>query len=674
MKKIKLIFGTHNTQPVGSHDYLFEKAYQEAYKPFLTVLYNFPDFPVTLHYSGILLQWLEDNHPEFLMLLNDMIKRKQVELLGGGFYEPVFSLIPISDRLGQIECLTTFLRKRFGRRPRGSWITESIWEPSFASMLSNSGMDYIFLHDQHFIEAGFTERDLFAPCITEDQGKTLAVYPICRQITERIPSATPEEVVDSILDLRAFEEERVVVVFVSGDKLGLVGNTHILCYKQGWFEKFLTLVIETSEKIEVVNPGRYLKSVMPLKKGYFTCSSCKHLLEWTVSGRLSQSGRSGQKAAQASKDVSLSSNYSFFRQFLTKYPESNLLYSKMIYTQILVNQIRGDKYRKKAAREELWKGQCHDVYWHAQKGGIYSNHLRKAVYYSLIEAEKITREKGIFIPSIISVDFDMDGLVEYLYQGHNLNAYVHVVGGILFELDYLPISWNYLDTLARHVEAYHNDEICNKGNDHYLRKTFIDHFFAENETIEAFDTVQYEELGDFIESLYNVTEYDREHKELNLQRIGSVRYNGMVSQIEILKKYIFKKSSVDVYYVIKNNSEEPITSCFGSEINLALASKGMESTRIYRLDNHKRTELGNERVEVKDTANIVIHDVYNDVLIDISAANNFDLWSLPVETVSKSIENYETIYQSSCLIPKWNITLTKDEKWETRISLRFDKE
>ena len=53
------------------------------------------------------------------MLINDMVKRKQLELLGGGFYDPILPVIPNSDRSGQIEALTTYLRKHFGKRPRG---------------------------------------------------------------------------------------------------------------------------------------------------------------------------------------------------------------------------------------------------------------------------------------------------------------------------------------------------------------------------------------------------------------------------------------------------------------------------------------------------------------------------------------------------------------------------
>jgi hypothetical protein len=59
-------------------------------------------------------------------------------------------LIPLADRLGQIEALTTYLRKHFGKRPRGCWLPGLIWEQNLAGSLQTSGMDYTFLESNQF--------------------------------------------------------------------------------------------------------------------------------------------------------------------------------------------------------------------------------------------------------------------------------------------------------------------------------------------------------------------------------------------------------------------------------------------------------------------------------------------------------------------------------------------
>ena len=76
--KLRIILGTHNHLSLGLDEAAAEKHYQEAFKPLLAVLYRYPSNPVTLHYSGILMEWLEEAHPEFLTLLGEMVKRGQV--------------------------------------------------------------------------------------------------------------------------------------------------------------------------------------------------------------------------------------------------------------------------------------------------------------------------------------------------------------------------------------------------------------------------------------------------------------------------------------------------------------------------------------------------------------------------------------------------------------------
>ena len=107
------------------------------------------------------MEWLEQMHPEFLTLLAEMVTRGQVEVLGGGYYDPILPLIPMNDKLGQLEKMTTLLRVRFETRPRGCWIAEKVWEPSLASVLRASGIDYTFVDDGQFRIAGVAEAGLW---------------------------------------------------------------------------------------------------------------------------------------------------------------------------------------------------------------------------------------------------------------------------------------------------------------------------------------------------------------------------------------------------------------------------------------------------------------------------------------------------------------------------------
>ena len=108
-----LLFGVHNHQPVGNFADVFKKANQDCYRPFISTLYKYPEIKSALHFSGSLIDWLLENDPELLQKVKEMVKRKQVEILTGGYYEPILPIIPERDSLGQIEMLSNFIKDYF---------------------------------------------------------------------------------------------------------------------------------------------------------------------------------------------------------------------------------------------------------------------------------------------------------------------------------------------------------------------------------------------------------------------------------------------------------------------------------------------------------------------------------------------------------------------------------
>ena len=661
MRKIKLIFGTHNTLPHGLGEEEFEKAYQLSYKPFLTTLYNYPEMPITLHYSGILLEWFESHHPEFLMLLNDMVRRKQVELLGGGYYQPAFPLVPGSDRLGQIETLTTTLRKRFGKRPRGIWIPELIWEPSLPVPLRTSGMDFTFLDESQFSQAGCGKGDMNMPCITEDQGKSVIVYPISGGILQDIPGSQPREILERIISLRHPNEERVVVFIWRGELHYSEKGIKLL----SWVDSFLELLRTNKDKVTTVLPGEFHKTCGPLKKLYFPCTGYSEQIE--------RENSEPEKIVVRDDASPNTPANGFFRQFLSRYEESNLLYCKMMHIHILVNQIRADKSRKKTARNDLWRGQGNSAFWHGVSAGLYQNRIRKAAYSALIESEKTTRERGIFRTALSPGDFDMDGVLEYLYNGQYINAYVHLRGGVLFELDHLPSAWNYLDTMRRYKEDYHSQIKEPVPFDRYPRRGFIDHFFHSSNTVQNFDRMQYQEMGSFIDANYLLEELDRDHKEVTLRSDGLVIQKGNAIPVSIRKTYSFKRSTVSLEYEIRHFSKERESYIFGSEINLSFAGNTDEDAAVEIQGEKPRRNFLKEPLSIDSTKEINIEDKYNRTRLNLSSAITFQLWCTPVVTYTRLHQAQRKDYQSSCFIPRWRFNLLPGEVWRNTLTLRIDK-
>jgi hypothetical protein len=668
MSSISLVFGTYNHQPDGTPPEDVEAVYQQSYKPFLSLLYKFPRLHTVLHYCGSLFEWMEDQHPEFIMLLKEMIRRKQVELLGGGYHAPILPIIPDGDKLGQIEKMSTFIRTTFGTRPRGSWLTERVWEPTLARILSNSGIEYTFLDDRHFHIAGVPESECYRPYRTEDQGKAVTVFPLHLGLQAMVPAGGAEGLISELRGIASRAPEQIAVILVPGEILAAAKGAPGIYGEGGWLPRFFELLEGNRDWLHCVNT-RYRPEVLcPRGRLYFPCLSSMETMNSALS-------LSRQKVCQEiSKRVRRPENgiylqRGFFRQFLTRYPEVGLLYSRLMYTHVLVNQIRGDKYKKKAALNEMWRGQTGAVYWHGRDGGAYSNNLRKAAYRAFNEAEKITRNAGMFMSSIIATDYDMDGQEECLYQGRVLNAFVHSNGAALLELDYLPKSWNYLDTIARWPERYHRYKY--EGCDWYMRKGFIDHFFSPSTTLEKFDRMNYQEMGDFIERPFQIEEFKREQRKVVLTRHGQVRIKRKNNPVTLSKSYSFKENGIDLGISIHNRGTKPVELWYGSEYNLSLA--GCEQATLVLQSEEKEIPLGSEAADLGAVQGLRIYDNVNRVQIAFGADREFSLWSLPVYTMSYVGDSLRKIYQCSCFLPQWQLELEPDQQEELKVSIDLRK-
>ena len=151
---ISLSLVLHNHQPVGNFEHVLDENHRLAYKPMLAALWRHPGIRVGLHYSGPLLEWLRAERPDTIELIGQLVEREQVELLGGGYYEPILTALPDLDRVGQLRRMADELETLTGKRPRGAWLAERVWEPDLPTALSEGGYEYTVLDDAYLRAAG----------------------------------------------------------------------------------------------------------------------------------------------------------------------------------------------------------------------------------------------------------------------------------------------------------------------------------------------------------------------------------------------------------------------------------------------------------------------------------------------------------------------------------------
>ena len=148
--RISLALAIHNHQPVGNFGWVLAEVFEQAYLPMVDALERHPTVRLSLHYTGPLLEWLRAERPEFIERLGALVARGQVEILGGGYYEPVLASLPERDRIGQLRRMADELEGLFGRRPAGAWLAERVWEPDLPTSLVAGGYGWTILDDAHF--------------------------------------------------------------------------------------------------------------------------------------------------------------------------------------------------------------------------------------------------------------------------------------------------------------------------------------------------------------------------------------------------------------------------------------------------------------------------------------------------------------------------------------------
>ncbi len=624
MQKTRIIFGTYNHIPEGAGESDFESAYQICWRPFLSVLYRFPEISAALHYSGTVLQWLENRHPEFLMLLDEMSLRKQIEILGGAFFAPLMPMIPGSDRLGQTEMLTTFLRKSFNKKPHGFWLQDYAWESSMPSVLRTCGYDYTFLTEGHFRQAGIPRGDLDEPFLTEDQGRSVAVFPVY-DASESLPSLIPmEKAIDWIL--KESGEIPLISLMYDGSLSPELWRLSELESPDVFFERSFAAMQRNALVYETTLPARYFKTVKHFRKAYFPpCSS--------LSLSLAASG----EAASPLPPLQAPACHANTRRILVADEAAGKLYAKMQYVRILVGQLRGDKSRKKTAQEELWRGQCGAAYWCGQEGGIRNPGIRARAYSALLEAEKTTRPHGYRAEGLIRTDLDFDGEKELLFQGGDTNAYVHLRGGAIFELDSLSSRTNYVNSSSRPGEdpAY----CC------------LDRIFTDPE-----DNV---DAGTFAHSHYTLQDQAKPGHAAVLGRDGWWVKDNRRHSLAIHKTYIFTRTGFSVGYEIENREGEAVRFYFSSEFNL---SPGIHPDRfkLFCLSGrHSRPFPGDVAFRCESSTGLRMENSSLEESLELRSDIPFSLSYLPVHTeFPQAIHSTShTSFQGCKILPIWEMDM-----------------
>ena len=377
-KTIRFAMALHAHQPTGNFDHVFRWVFDHCYGPLLEELDRHPSIPFTLHYSGILFEWIEANEPAYLERLRAMNERGQVEILGGGFGEPILVMLNDRDRRAQLDAMDAYLRQKIGASPRGAWLTERVWEQALVRDLADAGLDYTLIDDSIFRLAGVRGDRFFGSFTAEDRGRMIRVFPISERLRYLIPFGTVEETIGFLTERTDESGRRLLVYGDDTEKFGSWPGTYKHVYEDGWLARFFDALEENRETIRIIRLSEALE--IPAEgKVYLPDASYREMTECALptEARLEYEALRRDLGDETAGRAAPFFRGASWRTFLAKYPESGEMYGKMTEASRRVAAMPEGKARAEAERE-LHRGQCNCAYWHGVFGGLYLPHLRSA--------------------------------------------------------------------------------------------------------------------------------------------------------------------------------------------------------------------------------------------------------------------------------------------------------
>lgn len=597
MSQLHICYSLKSSRIGPEQKEIFEKDYENVYKPAAKFLYSHPEFRMSFAFNGVQIDFLQKEYPEFIEILRELISRRQIEILGGGYYDPAFPLLFPMDRTGQIEFLTSTLRSVTGKRPRGITLCASIWDYSLVSCFYNCGMDYVLLDNSLIPD----EKQKFVPLIMSDKGKTISILPLYQEFKPEIQD-DPRGYLNLISKKIAKSSKNApkpLKECVKGLNIQFTHEEFQSLLRSGYLEKLYREISEKKDFFDFATPITLVKEAKLRIPVYIASGMSREVGQW---------GIEPYRAVKADRHYPVSI-YDFFQI----YPQSRALYDRMLYVSMLVNQSHGDKLRKTSAREKLWEAQNGDGFICTSKGAFVSATYRQQAYKKLTEAEKIARQCGEFKETFVSYDYTGDGLNEYICRMNKYFAVISLGGGAIRELDVLQNSGNFADNLncVKEFEGY---------DDNYERGLFIDHIFSEDE-FNAYIQNKPSGNGIFSKYIYSELDFSSQRKEVKL--VAEAKFQNR-QKISLKKKYVCYSSGMMIQYILKNESGELLKAKFAVESSFAQTNFNAKDFNAFSLDivtNGKRQEINtktssyelNDSGKLSDVEGIWVTDTDNNI-------------------------------------------------------------
>jgi len=709
--RISLALALHNHQPVGNFGWVLADVYQQAYQPMLDALARHPGVRLALHYTGPLLDWLRSERPEFMERLGALVARGQVELLGGGYYEPVLASLPERDRVGQLRKMADEVERIAGRRPRGAWLAERVWEPDMPTSLAAAGYQWTILDDNHFRAAAIPEEKLWGPYTTDDQGALLTIFGTEKGLRYRIPFGNVGDVIAHLREHATEDGDRVGMMGDDGEKFGSWPTTWEHCWgATRWVDRFFDALEANAAWLTTVTPSDWLDRNPPIGRVYVPTASYAEMGEWALPPDESRVFTDLLHRAEAARlPEARYLRGGFWRNFQVKYREVNDLHKQMLRASAKVASMPAGEARTKAL-DHLYQGQSNDCYWHGLFGGIYISHMRLATYEHLIAAEdaadRAARDLRQPVDGAAERDVDLDGIAEAVLTTPGAIVVVKTSEGAgIGSWDIRAVRHALTAVLRRRPEASHetlveherrlaaideaqraagvgsiHDRVTTKEAglserlhyDTHERRSALVHLWPPRTTPGQAARAEAGELADLVDRPWTALASGHAEDEAWIRLGRDATFRGgkgpqpIRAEMTVTAGGGRRTPTLEVATTLENRSPAPMEALLGLEWALTMLGGGANPAAFWDLDGERvpHDSAGSRN----GIARLRSGNDFIGIELETRVEPAADAWIAPIETISNSEAGFERVYQGSALVLARPIALAPGER--TTVTVR----
>jgi hypothetical protein len=729
MSQLRFVPALHLHVPVGLTEKDRRQAYERWIAPIIGALRDRPHLRFSLHVSGYLMRWLGMRAPKAVSVLEDLVQKRRVELLAGGWADPFLSGLPEHDALSQVQLQARLAEARVGKRPSGAYLAEGVWDPVLPELLHDAGLDYAFVAGETLLAAGVRPSQLHGWYQTERNGAVLKVLPTDPQLDGTIGPHRHEAAI-SVLERRRAMGMSFVHWVGSAERIAQSMPRDAF---RPWLKGFLDALDRNSHWLRTAHPSELLQKQPCQGRVYLPSWIPAHLAQAVTGVSESELTRSSDGRRRPFTRAGT------WQALLMRYEEANRIHKRMMQTSGEVQRLRlrleqhgTDEVRAKAlehAALALYRAQGNAALWPSARGGLYEAALRNGCYANLCEAESLvarTLGEAARLRSF-RADLDCDGFEELLVRTPHFGAVLTPTqGGSMVELGSWTLPGNVLDSMTRRDEPWHqplheysklpslvveedetddptntyevdlseeeedeDDDATDLGTSYHMedlagrlcldratRASFVDRFLGPQTTLNNLVNGGFPEQGDFHDGVYTLVRAEAEGPRrygVWMTREGRIDQSGEERLVQVRKRYTFLRDrpAVQVEYDIVNRTQKPVDSVFAVEVNLGASSSVGRGPRLV-VDGCEEIPVLTAKC-LEDVEQVHLADPSRKLRIVLRSLDEPGrLWTYPVTVVRNRRNQLEEAYQGVCLMLSWPVQLWGEEKRKVALELAVE--